>query len=405
MARQPSDVLAVELLQKAVGNPHPQRVVPLFETLDDLERAGSVMRQLFQTPWYRARIAGQQEIMVGYSDSAKDGGRLTANWWLYKAQEEVVRVCQEHQVHPTLFHGRGGTVARGGGPTHLAIQSQPPGSIDGSLRVTEQGEMIQAKFADPRIAVRTLETYVAATVDATLAPPRAPEASWRKRIEELSVVACDDYRSIVRGTERFVEYFRHATPEQELGALNIGSRPARRKKGGGIESLRAIPWIFAWTQNRLCLPSWLGVGRGLENAIAAGHKQEIQQMYAEWPFFRATIDLIEMVVAKCDPTAAAAYDRRLVPPDLRDLGVQLRKELQNTIDRILEVTGHTRLLDTYPEGRLSLEARNPYIDPINLLQIELLRRLRQAGDEPSPEVWEAFVLTVNGIAAGMRNTG
>ena len=405
MARQPSDVLAVELLQKAVGNPHPQRVVPLFETLDDLERAGSVMRQLFQTPWYRTRIAGQQEIMVGYSDSAKDGGRLTANWWLYKAQEEVVRVCQEHQVHPTLFHGRGGTVARGGGPTHLAIQSQPPGSIDGSLRVTEQGEMIQAKFADPRIAVRTLETYVAATVDATLAPPRAPEASWRKRIEELSVVACDDYRSIVRGTERFVEYFRHATPEQELGALNIGSRPARRKKGGGIESLRAIPWIFAWTQNRLCLPSWLGVGKGLETAIAAGHKQEIQQMYAEWPFFRATIDLIEMVVAKCDPTAAAAYDRRLVPADLRDLGVQLRKELQNTVDRILEVTGHTRLLDTYPEGRLSLEARNPYIDPINLLQIELLRRLRQAGEEPSPEVWEAFVLTVNGIAAGMRNTG
>ncbi len=241
MARQPSDVLAVELLQRAVGNPNPQRVVPLFETIDDLERAGKVMRELFQMPWYKARIAGQQEIMVGYSDSAKDGGRLTANWWLYKAQEEVVRVCQENHVHPTLFHGRGGTVARGGGPTHLAIQSQPPGSIDGSLRVTEQGEMIQAKFADPRIAVRTLETYVAATVDATLAPPRAPEAAWRARIEELSQVACDSYRAVVRGTPRFVEYFRAATPEQELGALNIGSRPARRKRGGGIESLRAIP--------------------------------------------------------------------------------------------------------------------------------------------------------------------
>ena len=405
MARQPSDVLAVELMQKAVGNPSPQRVVPLFETLDDLERAGSVMRQLFGMPWYRAHIKGQQEIMVGYSDSAKDGGRLTANWWLYKAQEEVVRVCQEHGVHPTLFHGRGGTVARGGGPTHLAIQSQPPGSIDGSLRVTEQGEMIQAKFGDPRIAVRTLETYVAATVDATLAPPRAAEPAWRKQLEELSRVACDDYRSVVRGTARFVEYFRHATPEQELGALNIGSRPARRKKGGGIESLRAIPWIFAWTQNRLCLPSWLGVGRGLDGAINDGHLLELQQMYAEWPFFRATIDLIEMMVAKCDPTAARAYDRRLVPADLQSLGTQLRGELQITIDRILSVTGHKLLLETYPEGRMSLEARNPYLDPINLLQIELLRRLRQTGEEPSPEVWEAFVMTVNGIAAGMRNTG
>jgi phosphoenolpyruvate carboxylase len=406
MARQPSDVLAVELLQKAVGNAHPQRVVPLFETIDDLQRAGAVMRQLFLMPWYKAHIRGQQEIMVGYSDSAKDGGRLTANWWLYKAQEEVVRVCQENQVHPTLFHGRGGTVARGGGPTHLAIQSQPPGSIDGSLRVTEQGEMIQAKFADPRIAVRTLETYVAATVDATLAPPRAPEDSWRVRIEELSEVACDSYRAVVRGTPRFVEYFRHATPEQELGALNIGSRPARRKRGGGIESLRAIPWIFAWTQNRLNLPSWLGVGQCLDRALANGHKAELEQMYAEWPFFRATIDLIEMVVAKADPTSSARYDRRLVPSDLQGLGETLRGELQTTIDRILEVSGHARLLETYPEGRLSLEARNPYIDPINLLQIELLRRLRQAEDaEPSPEVWEAFVMTVNGIAAGMRNTG
>jgi phosphoenolpyruvate carboxylase len=406
MARQPSDVLVVELMQKAVGNPTPQRVVPLFETIDDLERAGSVMRQLFQMPWYKDHIRGQQEIMVGYSDSAKDGGRLTANWWLYKAQEEVVRVCQEHHVHPTLFHGRGGTVARGGGPTHLAIQSQPPGSIDGSLRVTEQGEMIQAKFADPRIAVRTLETYVAATVDATLAPPRAPEPGWRERIEELSQVACDSYRAVIRGTPRFVEYFRLATPEQELGTLNIGSRPARRKRGGGIESLRAIPWIFAWTQNRLNLPSWLGVGQCLDKALADGHKRELQQMYAEWPFFRATLDLIEMVVAKADPTCAARYDRRLVPPDLQGLGETMRQELQTTIDRILDITGHSRLLETYPEGRLSLEARNPYIDPINLLQIELLRRLRQAGDDdPPPEVWEAFVMTVNGIAAGMRNTG
>jgi phosphoenolpyruvate carboxylase len=265
--------------------------------------------------------------------------------------------------------------------------------------------MIQAKFADPRIAVRTLETYVAATVDATLAPPRAPEAAWRARIEELSQVACDAYRAVVRETPRFVEYFRAATPEQELGALNIGSRPARRKRGGGIESLRAIPWIFAWTQNRLCLPSWLGVGQCLDRAFQDGHREELEQMYEQWPFFRATIDLLEMVVAKADPTCAARYDRRLVPEDLHPLGARLRKQLQITTDRILEVAGHSKLLETYPEGKLSLEARNPYIDPINLLQIELLRRLRAAGEEEVPEVWEAFVMTVNGIAAGMRNTG
>jgi len=406
MARQPSDVLAVELLQKAVGNPVPQRVVPLFETIDDLERAGSVMGRLLAIPWYRNRIAGEQEIMIGYSDSAKDGGRLTANWRLYEAQEEVVRVCSEYNVHPTLFHGRGGTVARGGGPTRLAIAAQPPGSVRGSLRVTEQGEMIQAKFANPRVAVRTLETYVAATVDATLAPPRAPEQAWRQRIEYLARTACDSYRSIVRDQPNFVDYFRHATPEQELGTLNIGSRPARRKKGGGIETLRAIPWIFAWTQNRLCLPSWLGVGQSLDQAFAEGHRAELEAMYAEWPFFRSTIDLVEMVVAKADPTTAARYDQRLVPDSLQGLGKELRARLQTTIARILDITGHAQLLEAHPEARLSLDARNPYIDPINVLQIELLKRLRSITDEaPAPGVWEAFVMTVNGVAAGMRNTG
>lgn len=406
MAKRPSDVLAVELLQKAVGNRAPQRVVPLFETIDDLNNAGDVMRELFAMPWYKARIAGQQEIMVGYSDSAKDGGRLAANWGLYQAQEHVVRVCQEAGVHPTLFHGRGGTVARGGGPTHLAIQSQPPGSVAGSLRVTEQGEMIHTKFGNPWMALRTLGTYVSATVSATLAPPRAPEPQWRERVDELSTRACESYRAVVRGQSRFVEYFRQATPEQELGALNIGSRPARRKRGGGIESLRAIPWIFAWTQNRLCLPSWLGVGACLDEAFRNGHGEELKKMYAEWPFFKSTIDLIEMVVAKADATSSKRYDERLVAGELKGLGEDLRRQLQQTIDRILETAGHDTLLANSGEERLSLEARNPYIDPINLLQVELLRRIRATGGaEPPPEVWEAFVQTVNGVAAGMRNTG
>lgn len=407
MARQPSDILAVELLQKAVGNAHPQRVVPLFETIADLRSAGDVMRRLFAIPWYYQRIAGKQEIMVGYSDSAKDGGRLTANWELYLAQEDIVNACAEFKIHPTLFHGRGGTVARGGGPTHLAIQSQPPGSINGTLRVTEQGEMIQVKFSNPQVAVRTLEMYTAATVDATLNPPTRPKPEWRDRINALSDVAFKQYRSVVRDMERFVEYFRAATPEVELGALNIGSRPARRRKTGGLETLRAIPWIFAWTQNRLCLPSWLGVGAALTHAERNGQLPELREMYEHWPFFRSTMDLFEMVVAKADPMSASYYDAGLVPDDLKHIGTELRKQLEVTTKAVLQVTQESELLETYPEGRHGIDARNPYMDPINLLQVELLRRLRAIpeGQPIEPAMWEAFVVTVNGVAAGMRNTG
>lgn len=407
MARRPSDVLAVELLQKAVGNRHPQRVVPLFETIDDLRNAGNTMRDLFSIPWYLHHIDRRQEIMVGYSDSAKDGSRLAANWELYKAQEEVVTACQEFGVHPTLFHGRGGTVARGGGPTHLAIQSQPAGSINGSLRVTEQGEMIQAKFGNPHIALTTFETYVAATLSATLDPPRRPEAAWRTRAEELAISSCESYRSVVRGEPRFVEYFRCVTPEVELGQLNIGSRPARRRKGGGIETLRAIPWIFAWTQNRLCLPSWLGTGHALREAIDGGHLDELREMYQHWPFFRSTVDLIEMVVAKADPAPSELYDRGLVPAELHELGERLRQRLHTTAQCILRVSGHERLLQNHPQTRMGLELRNRYMDPINVLQVELLRRIRAIPeDQPKNEMlWEAFVVTVNGISAGMRNTG
>jgi phosphoenolpyruvate carboxylase len=404
MARQPSDVLAVELLQKAVGNAHPQPVVPLFETIDDLKAAAQVMRRLFQIPWYRNRIQGRQQIMIGYSDSAKDGGRLAASWELYKAQEALVALCDEFSVHLTLFHGRGGTVGRGGGPTHMAIQSQPPGSINGTLRVTEQGEMIQAKFGSTSVAVRTLEEYTAATVGATLIEQPPPKPEWRECLEALASKACDHYRGVVRHDARFIEYFRHATPESELSQLNIGSRPARRRQGGGIETLRAIPWIFAWTQNRLCLPSWLGVGTALGSAIADGQSDLLREMYKEWSFFRSTVDLIEMVCTKADPSASSHYDRALVPEEFKPIGEELRKQLAATIDALLTVTGHDTLMAGSPDGRISLDARNPYMDPINLLQVELLRRLRSNGSADTP-LWEAFVVTVNGIAAGMRNTG
>jgi len=402
MASAPSDVLAVELLQTIAGGSHPQRVVPLFETADDLTRSGSVMRDLFAIPWYQQRIAGRQEVMVGYSDSAKDAGRLSAAWSLYRAQEEIVTACEQSGVELTLFHGRGGSLGRGGGPTYLAIQSQPPGSVRGSLRVTEQGEMLQAKFGLVEIALRTLEVYATATLEATLTARPPSDGEWRAAMDRVALQARDAYRAVVYDNPEFTRYFRTATPERELGLVNIGSRPARRgpepADGNAVGTLRAIPWQFAWTQTRLMLPSWLG----LEEGLAAIDLDTAREMYARWPFFQSTIDLIEMALAKADARIAAQYDR-LVPADLQGLGRTLRDRLARAIERVLAVTGHAALVENNPVLRRSIDVRNPYVDPINLVQIELLRRLRQP--DASQKVRDAFVITVNVIAAGMRNTG
>ena len=399
MASQPSDVLAVALLQKEAGVAEPLRIVPLFETIADLRRAGDTMRQLLSIESYRTSIAGRQEVMLGYSDSAKDSGRLTAAWELFQAQEQIVAVCREAAVALTLFHGRGGSVGRGGGPTYLAIQSQPPGSVDGRLRVTVQGEMIQAEFGLVGIALRTLEVYTMATLDATLAPKPAPRPEWRTEMQKMADAAARGYRGVVYETPDFVEYFRAATPEVELGEINIGSRPARRgtvKKG--VESLRAIPWQFAWTQNRLLLPSWLG----FDDALEAGDERLVTEMWREWPFFRSTVELIEMVLAKAEAQIAAYYDQLLVPPHLADLGVSLRTRLEQTKERVRQLTGHERLLEANHALRRSIDVRNPYVDPINVVQAEILRRLRA---RPGGDLRDAFVVTANGIAAGMRNTG
>ena len=398
MASAPSDVLAVEFLQMAAGTSHPQRVVPLFETLRDLDNAGAIMRDLLAIPWYRNRIAGHQEVMIGYSDSAKDAGRLSADWALYRAQEDVVTACEQHGVRLTLFHGRGGSIGRGGGPTYLAIQSQPPGSIRGTLRATEQGEMIQAKFGLVDIAIRTLEVYTTATLEAALVPQPHPRNEWRARMDHVAARARATYRSVVYDDPRFIPYFHSATAEPELGQISIGSRPARRSQGKGVESLRAIPWQFAWTQTRLMLPSWLGI----EDALASGDDGMLGEMYARWPFFASTIDLVEMTLAKADGRIAARYDR-LAPEELRPLGFDLRQRLGRAIDAVLTVTGHQALLEANSVLRRSIDVRNPYVDPINLVQVELLRRLR--GANPDPTLFDAFVVTVNGIAAGMRNTG
>jgi phosphoenolpyruvate carboxylase len=402
MAQAPSDVLAVEAFQ--AHSKHRLRAVPLFERVDDLGSAAGTLRALLAIPEYRGRIGGRQEVMIGYSDSAKDGGRLAANWGLYRAQESIVDVCRDAGVELTLFHGRGGSISRGGGPTYLAIQSQPPGSVHGRLRVTEQGEMIQAQFGLPEIATRSLELYTTATLGATLEAPPPPNPRWRPVMDRLAETARGVYRQVVYENPRFVEYFRKATPEVELAVVPIGSRPVRRTQDGGVDSLRAIPWVFAWTQTRLLLPSWLGTGEALTAGLERGELDVLRQMYEQWPFFRSTLDLIAMVLAESDARIAAEYDRRLVPPDLQPIGTDLRRRLDATTRSILTVMGKERLLTENVVLRRSIEVRNPYVYPINLVQIELLRRLREEGHD-DPQITNAFQVTVNGIAAGMRNTG
>lgn len=406
MATDPSDVLEVALLQKEARLAHPMPVVPLFETLHDLEHAAGCIDRLLTLPAYRARIGGFQEVMIGYSDSAKDAGLLTAAWAQYRAQEQLTEVCGRHGVRLQLFHGRGGSAGRGGAPAHAAILSQPPGSVNGNLRVTEQGEMIRAKFGLPRVALRTLETYTSAVLEATLSPPPEPKPEWRALIQRLADDSFATYREVVRDNPHFVAYFRAATPEQELGELAIGSRPARRRAEGGIESLRAIPWIFAWTQNRLILPAWLGVGMALRDALDEGQGEQIKEMRDRWPFFATTLNLVEMVLAKADPDIAACYDAELVTDKtLRALGESLRQRYFYTRQAVLDLIGHQQPLEDNPALLRSIQVRNPYADALNLMQVELLSAVRTQGEKADPRLRDALLVTIAGIAAGMRNTG
>ena len=405
MASNASDVLAVKLLLKESGVRWPMRVVPLFETLSDLENGAPTIDRLLSYDGYRALVGDEQEVMIGYSDSAKDAGALAAGWAQYRAQEALVRVCAERGVRLRLFHGRGGTVGRGGAPAHMAILSQPPGSVNGQFRVTEQGEMIRFKFGLPGIAVQSLRLYTSAVLEASLLPPPAPQPRWRETMQALADRSVEIYRGVVRHEPQFVEYFRQATPEQELARLPLGSRPAKRRAQGGIETLRAIPWIFAWTQTRLMLPAWLGAGQALAEAIDGGRVAELRDMMSQWPFFTARIEMLEMVLSKADGGIARFYEERLADPALWPLGTRLRNALQQAIDTVLELRETDRLLARSHLLAESVAIRNPYTDPLHVLQAELLKRTRAQGQNVTPELERALLVTVAGIAAGMRNTG
>ncbi|MBC6986414.1 phosphoenolpyruvate carboxylase [Alteromonas sp. BZK5] len=406
MASEPSDVMAVQLLLQESGVDWPMPVAPLFETLDDLNNSPDVMRKLLSIDWYRGYVKGRQFVMIGYSDSAKDAGALAAGWAQYQSQEALVAIADEFDVSLTLFHGRGGTIGRGGLPAHAAIYSQPPGSLDGGFRVTEQGETIRYKFGMPKLAKRSLGIYASAIIEAMLFPPPAPKEEWRELITAMAAQGRDNYRATVRHDKEFVPYFRVATPEQELGKLPLGSRPAKRKPQGGIESLRAIPWIFAWAQTRLVLPSWLGVMRAIDSVKTPENEKVVNEMFSEWPFYRSRLSMLDMVFHKADPRISEAYDERLVPKELKHFGEALRAELKESISSLLAITGDGDIMKNDPQGKESMEIRAGYLQPLHYLQIELLDRIRKAGDDAQNTSLErAMMVTIAGIAIGMRNTG
>jgi phosphoenolpyruvate carboxylase len=349
-----------------------------------------------------------QEVMLGYSDSNKDGGYVTSNWELYKAETALVEVFQEAGVRLRFFHGRGGTVGRGGGPSYDAILAQPPGSVQGELRLTEQGEVIASKYANREIGRRNLEALFAATVRATLdKADHAAHASFHEAMEELSRDAMAAYRDLVYGTEGFVEYFRATTPIGEVSELNIGSRPASRKKSDAIEDLRAIPWVFSWAQCRVMLPGWYGFGSAAAAFVARRGPQGealLARMWREWPFFRAMLSNLDMLLAKADMSVAAGYKDLLADAALAErIFTRIRGEFDVTTQALFRITGSTTFLAANPALARSIRNRFPYLDPLNHLQLELLRRHR-AGDADE-RVKRGIHLSINGLAAGLRNSG
>ena len=413
-----SHILEVALLLKEAGMLRSRDgalsidIVPLFETIADLRSCGRIMDQLFAVPEYMKLLDSRgraQEVMLGYSDSNKDGGFLTSGWELYKAEIALIEVFRRHGVRLRLFHGRGGTVGRGGGPSYQAILAQPGGAVQGAIRITEQGEVIASKYSNPEIGRRNLEILFAATLVATLLQPAeaAPRRVYLEAMEELSSHAYRAYRALVSETAGFADYFRQSTVIGEIANLNIGSRPASRKPSSRIEDLRAIPWVFSWAQCRLMLPGWYGFGTAVERFLAAhpeGGIALLQAMYREWPFFSTVLSNMDMVLAKSDIGIASRYSELVADVDLRGrVFARLRGEWQATIEALLAITGQASLLEGNPLLARSIRNRFPYLDPLNHMQIELLKRYR-AGDT-AEDVVAGIHLTINGIAAGLRNSG
>ncbi len=413
MTTAASDVLAVQLLAEAAGLAGALDIVPLFETIDGLRGAAKVLQELFANPAYKAHLASRrrnQQVMIGYSDSSKDAGYLAATWELYQAQRAMVQVCQEHDVGLELFHGRGGTIERGGGPANRAILAQPPGSVNGRLKVTEQGEVVSERYSNPHIAYRQLSQMVNAVLRASIGrEAHEPEPEWEEAMTEMAERARRAYCSLVYETPGFLEYFHQATPIDEIGSLLIGSRPAWRE-AGDFENLRAIPWVFSWVQSRVLLPAWYGLGTalGTYGAQSGGQRERLADMYRRWEFFAAAIDNAQMALAKADMPIAALYADLVQDASLRQrIFGRIRNEYRLARRMITSITSQRAVLDNEPGLQRSIRLRNPYVDPLNYLQVELLRRLRSMdpNDEACKETMATILMTINAVADGMKNTG
>jgi len=411
MAHSTADVLTVLLLARWAGCTYVPPIAPLFESVQDLKGARRILEALFTCEPYREQLKvhnDEQMVMIGYSDSNKDGGYLMANWSLYEAQEEITRVTQSHNIKLTIFHGRGGTIARGGGPASRAIRAQPAGSINGRFRLTEQGEIIASRYANPYLAHRHLEQIASAVILASTPseePTQIPQR-WREAMKEISNTAHTAYRSFVYETPGFIEFWQQATPLEEIKQLQIGSRPASRASTGAVDKIRAIPWVFSWMQSRFNLPGWYSLGTGLESF--SDHSL-LREMYRDWPFFKSLLDNTEMSLIKADMEIAALYVD-LVPD--RTLGStifnRINAEYERTRTAVLSTSGHTSLMEMEPITQYAVQLRNPYVDPLNYIQVEILRRLRTAKSPTGAEaetLRELMALTINGIAAGLKNTG
>ncbi|MCC7117971.1 MAG: phosphoenolpyruvate carboxylase [Anaerolineales bacterium] len=410
MTRSAADVLTVLLLAKWAGCKTIPQIVPLFETIEDLKDAAGILELLFNSPVYRAHLEAHQNkqmVMIGYSDSNKDGGYLMANWALYQAQEEIAQMAQKYAIRLTLFHGRGGTIARGGGPANNAIRAQPPGSVNGRFRLTEQGEIIASRYSNPDIAHRHLGQIVNAVLLASA--PRAVESipqKWRETLSEMSKVGKEAYRALVYETPGFIQFWEAATPLDEIKRLQIGSRPSARGRLGAVNQIRSIPWVFSWMQSRFNLPGWYSLGAGLS---AAPDLSLLQEMYDGWLFFRTLLNNSEMSLLKADMDISALYVSLAPDEKLADkIFNSIRSEYERTKEMTLKISRHQTLLELEPVTRQAVQLRNPYVDPLNYIQVEMLQRLRALKDPECAEakpLREVMALTINGIAAGLRNTG
>ena len=405
MTTSASDILSVSFLQKEANIKNKLRVVPLFETLDDLINSKEIMEKLFSQSWYRKMINNDQEIMIGYSDSSKDAGKICASWHQYKAQEEIIKLGKKFNVNITFFHGRGGSPGRGGGPIQSTLRSQPPNSVNGKIRITDQGEVIQQKYGYEPLAKYNLCSYIGAVAEATLNPPPEPKKNWRSLIEKMAEISKNSYRKNINQSSDFIKYFKTVTPHKALGKLSIGSRPSKRKNVDNIKSLRAIPWVFAWTQIRLMLPAWLGSAEALRYSYIYQFRKTLFDMERNWPFFNSMLDMLDMVITKADPEISKIYEEYLADDSLKRVGKKLRFQF-DVIKKLNKKITPREIIASRKQFRSSIIIRNIYSEVLNIIQPIVIKKVKNIKNKKDKAYLnDALLTSIAGISAAMKNTG